>query len=175
MGGIGSGRWDRDGHGKKTSVQQSHLLDANRLARDSLLRVGVEGGCLSIDPFTQLPFYVWSKTILSNGSPFLLLYYHLTDLLGNQSEDICASIPLQTTRPHFGGLRFWFTCPLTVGGIVCNRRVGKLYLPPGARFFGCRHCHRLVYRPEPSPFEVLARAERRAQVIQEQLDRVWHH
>jgi hypothetical protein len=23
----------------------------------------------------------------------------------------------------------------------CNRRVGKHYLPPGARYFGCRHCY----------------------------------
>lgn len=26
------------------------------------------------------------------------------------------------------------------------RRVGELYLPPGARYFGCRHCHRLTYK-----------------------------
>jgi hypothetical protein len=26
------------------------------------------------------------------------------------------------------------------------RRVGKLYLPPGERYFGCRCCHRLTYR-----------------------------
>jgi hypothetical protein len=24
--------------------------------------------------------------------------------------------------------------------------VGKLYLPPGARYFGCRRCHELTYR-----------------------------
>jgi hypothetical protein len=23
--------------------------------------------------------------------------------------------------------------------------VGKLYLPPHARYFGCRHCHELTY------------------------------
>jgi hypothetical protein len=23
--------------------------------------------------------------------------------------------------------------------------VGKLYLPPGGRYYGCRHCHELTY------------------------------
>jgi hypothetical protein len=26
-----------------------------------------------------------------------------------------------------------------------GRRVGKLYLPPSARYFGCRHCYDLTY------------------------------
>ena len=28
----------------------------------------------------------------------------------------------------------------------CNRRVAKLYLPPGGRYFGCRLCHGLTYK-----------------------------
>jgi hypothetical protein len=40
----------------------------------------------------------------------------------------------------------WFQCPLMVNGSACNRRVGRLYLPPGARFFGCRACHLLSYQ-----------------------------
>jgi hypothetical protein len=28
----------------------------------------------------------------------------------------------------------------------CGRRVGKLYLPPGASYFGCRHCYELTYK-----------------------------
>jgi pyruvate-formate lyase-activating enzyme len=24
--------------------------------------------------------------------------------------------------------------------------VAKLYLPPGSRYFGCRHCHNLTYQ-----------------------------
>ena len=52
---------------------------------------------------------------------------------------------LTTTRPRFGGLRWWFVCPLTKAGRPCTRRVGKLYLPPGGHYFGCRHCHDLTY------------------------------
>jgi hypothetical protein len=32
-----------------------------------------------------------------------------------------------------------------VNGRPCQRRVGKLYLPPGGRYYGCRHCHALTY------------------------------
>jgi hypothetical protein len=59
------------------------------------------------------------------------------------AESPCPRIA--TTRPRFGGLRWWFVCPLTVNGRPCGRRVGKLYLPPAGRYFGCRHCHDLTY------------------------------
>jgi hypothetical protein len=54
-------------------------------------------------------------------------------------------IRLQATFPLLGGRRWWFTCPLIVNGRACHRRAGKLFLPPGARYFGCRHCHNLTY------------------------------
>jgi hypothetical protein len=53
-------------------------------------------------------------------------------------------IRLQTTRPHLGGVRWWFTCPLGIGSAPCRRRVSKLHLH--RRYFGCRHCHSLTYR-----------------------------
>lgn len=62
------------------------------------------------------------------------------------SENVQIPVRLQTTPMHFGGKRWWFTCPLIVNGVACNRRVGKLHLPPGARYFGCRKCHDLTYR-----------------------------
>jgi hypothetical protein len=54
-------------------------------------------------------------------------------------------VDLTATRPRFGGLCWWFVCPLVVGGLGCDRRVGKLYLPPGGRYYGCRHCYGLTY------------------------------
>ena len=54
-------------------------------------------------------------------------------------------VSLTRTYPHFGGVRWWFTCPLIRDGMACNRRVAKLYLPSGTEYFGCRHCHSLTY------------------------------
>jgi hypothetical protein len=79
-------------------------------------------------------------------------------------------IYLQTTETSFDGNRWWFTCPLVTNGIACERRVHTLHLPPGAMYFGCRHCHRLSYRSSQKAHEFerfelgmgtfLARAER---------------
>jgi hypothetical protein len=54
-------------------------------------------------------------------------------------------IRITTTRPHLGGKRHWFLCPVVRQGKPCNRRVGRLYLTPGAAVFGCRGCHDLTY------------------------------
>ena len=55
-------------------------------------------------------------------------------------------VELTTTPCNFAGKRYWFICPLVVDGIPCRRRVGKLYLPPGEIYFGCRKCYNLTYR-----------------------------
>jgi len=34
---------------------------------------------------------------------------------------------------------------LIINGKPCQKRVGKLYMPPGSIYFGCRECHDLVY------------------------------
>lgn len=47
-------------------------------------------------------------------------------------------IRLTTTRPHFGGERFWFVCG-------CGRRAGRLYLT-GEMVFRCRVCCDLTYQ-----------------------------
>ena len=48
-------------------------------------------------------------------------------------------VELTQTMLSSHGRRWWFTCP------SCNRRVGKLHLPPGQLYFACRHCHQLTY------------------------------
>jgi len=52
---------------------------------------------------------------------------------------------ITTTKPHFGGLRYWFKCPVVRDGATCARRVGRLYLPPGCTVFGCRNCYDLTH------------------------------
>ncbi len=54
-------------------------------------------------------------------------------------------IDLTATQSTYGGLRWWFCCPKRPNGNVCGRRVAKLYLPPGAIYFGCRSCLGLAY------------------------------
>ena len=51
------------------------------------------------------------------------------------------AVDLTTTPCRFGGRRYWFLCP----GVSCGCRVAKLYRPPVATYYLCRHCHQLTY------------------------------
>jgi hypothetical protein len=51
-------------------------------------------------------------------------------------------IELQSTRPNYGGERYWFLCP------TCRGRRTKLYLAKEAGAFACRTCLGLMYRSQ---------------------------
>jgi hypothetical protein len=147
MGGAGSGatyyHWWQPA--KKTVVEQCRHLDANRWAREGILRAGVlcSGRWRWANGQTgkETASIGYEVDMTDADDPRLWLSYTLTQT----GEQVRYAVRLQTSRVHRGGLRWWFTCPLLVGGWPCDRRVGKLYLPPGGRYFGCRHCYQLTY------------------------------
>jgi hypothetical protein len=71
----------------------------------------------------------------------LVLSYRVTP----PGEEVEEHVRLETTPLNRGALRWWGRCPLGVDGVLCGRRAAKFYLPPGSRYFGCRHCHNLTY------------------------------
>lgn len=137
MGGLGSGngyRWQE----RKSTVEES--LDVGmRNFRDRMFQ-GAAGTLYWTNSRSgrqsSIGYYVtWGD------EPIVTLHYRWRD-----SEEVRIPVLLQSTPTQFGGKRWWFTCPLIVGGLECERRVGKLFLPPGAKYFGCRKCHDLTYR-----------------------------
>jgi len=78
--------------------------------------------------------------MVRDNQAMLILKYELEGTVIEQD------IALQPTYPHYGVLRWWFTCPFRSGQGGCGRRVGKLYLPRRGTYFGCRSCHGLAYR-----------------------------
>ena len=52
---------------------------------------------------------------------------------------------LVSTSPHFGGKRWWFVCPIVRRDGTPPRRVAKLHLPRGARYFASRRAYDLTY------------------------------
>lgn len=48
-------------------------------------------------------------------------------------------VPLVSVMTHWGARRWFFLCP------GCDRRCGRLYLPPSSNHFRCRRCHRITY------------------------------
>jgi hypothetical protein len=87
----------------------------------------------------------YEATTLDQACPFVRLSYTITNPSTKEREPLNYAVELTTTQPRYGGLRWWFVCPLVVRCCPCERRVGKIYLPPGGRYFGCRLCHDLTY------------------------------
>ena len=153
----------------------AHILDLTRLRRSGL--------------FADPPGKTW--TSLFGYPPFTessIVYF----LLANESGPVgvgladyqpgsdftkmvrAYGVPLSSTPCYFGGHRFWFLCPLNLGGGTCLRRCRILYRPPGAIHFGCRDCHRLTYECNKRhrqafyeefarPFAAMERFERKRQ------------
>ncbi|OGV95737.1 hypothetical protein A2W24_01135 [Microgenomates group bacterium RBG_16_45_19] len=80
------------------------------------------------------------------GGDYIRFRYTQSSTLSGEKSDLDYTAQLVTTPCNYGGVRYWFICPLVVSGQACNRRVSKLYLPPGGKYFGCRTCHNLTYR-----------------------------
>jgi hypothetical protein len=146
MGGSGSGNFYHWWRGnKKGTVESCRSLDANRWMREGILtaRVHQHGGWNWYNSTTgeRTSSIGYEVCTLDLDAPWLRLHYNFTA----SGVSVDYRVRLATTRPRFGGLRWWFLCPLSCGGRPCGRRVGKLYLPPGGGYFGCRHCHDLTY------------------------------
>jgi hypothetical protein len=146
MGGSGSGifyHWWRSS--KKTVVEDCRRLDANRWMREDILKAGVwhsgSWAWFRDEARTERTSSIGYEVNTREDRPWLRLFYTFTE----SQDALDYRIRLVTTRSRFGGLRWWFICPLVVNGRPCGRRVGKLYLPPHSRYFGCRHCYDLTY------------------------------
>jgi hypothetical protein len=139
MGGMGSGREAEVFSG---TVEKSLQIDVNKLVRDGAIGRGcqAEGTIIwkrNIGPDHSIGF----QTYCYGENGHMHLIYKVSSLaMGEQA--ISYTIELYTTKPHFGGLRWWFICP----NLDCNRMVSKLYQPPGATHFLCRTCQNLTYQ-----------------------------
>lgn len=147
MGGDGSGSWWPRA---KWTVERCLGLDINWLVRWGIIVPRRASGVLRWSPRVMggagSAVAYWLEP-LSNVPPYthrLILEYALGT--GGGRVKVKQPIFVQTTKPNFGGVRYWLTCTLMANGQCCGRRVGKLYLPPGSDYFGCRHCHDLTYR-----------------------------
>jgi hypothetical protein len=147
MGNSRSGRWL--GHIKRDAVEDCRSLDIHRWVREKKIEAGTwsRGAWDWLDTKTGEKKSSIGYEVNANdpSCSWVRLFYTITFKRTQETIYVDYNIPLQTTFPHFGGVRWWFTCPLLGKSGPCNRRVAKLYLPPGGRYFGCRHCYNLTY------------------------------
>jgi hypothetical protein len=148
MGGINSGR---TGGWPTAEATGSFVLTMKGLFKD--LRWNCIGsGTLTFRRrrYGELPVAVRVDT-LDRTAPYVELTHETRD---GTAERITYRVALAATRPHYGGLRWWFICPSTV------RRTFKLYLPLGGRRFLSRGAYRLGYAVTRE--DKLSRRQRRA-------------
>lgn len=61
-------------------------------------------------------------------------------LISSKLEAQGLAVQLTTSKTGFGGIRYWFECP------ICKVRIGVLYAHPLNQQIGCRQCLGLEYR-----------------------------
>ena len=149
MGGYGSTRWI--GHWPKQTVEGCRCLSVNRWRREGIVAPETHGRGLwgwhdaeTEEVRARIGYEVQTTAV----SGWVRLMYTFSSVSGGEEKksELDYRTQLVTTPCHFGGMRWWFRCGLMVNARPCGRRVAKLYLPPRAKCFGCRHCHNLTYR-----------------------------
>jgi hypothetical protein len=142
MGGCFSGRWGN--HRKATTAEECRVIDLAAVhdgsptaGRAGVLRWHGRTGVAAEVGFAVVP--------TAAGGLALRLAYRWTPGRSEDGREVTLLVALERAALPQGGFRWWGRCPLAREGTPCRRRVGKLYLPPGSAYFGCRACHRLAY------------------------------
>ncbi len=138
MGGYGSGR-----PSVRIAVEDALRLDLASPATRHVIKPGVwrHGSWFwsrDGERFATIG-YEWDATA-DNGGRLTLIY-------SANGVPVRQTIPLVQSRPRFGGLRWWFLCPVLFDGGE-QRRVRAIFLPPGQRHFGSRIAYGLNYRSQ---------------------------
>jgi hypothetical protein len=140
-------------------VEHAVTLNIDQLIKAGALRLGGRtSGQLSWASAPGQSSSVNFEADLVNPDCYLRLDILVLD---GRACQIQQRIALSPTRPHFGGTRWWFICPVT------GERVGRLHLPPGASQFASRRAHGLTYACQTEDF--YARAARRSRKLMARL------
>ena len=129
---------------RKLRVDEAHALDLSELRRAGVFQAPAGRVWKSQwAGWYNLSQAFYSVVADHTGPRALAVAHPLPE--DDPERSIGYPVWLTSTRPHFGGRRYWFRCPGVVAG-PCERRCRILYRPHWARHFSCRECHRLTYR-----------------------------
>lgn len=136
MGGYGSRR-----PVERAVFEDGFPLDLGKLIRDGLIRPGMWKSSLiwrwvRTGEETASANYIATMDEAAR-SGVLQLSYRMT--VRGEQHDIVEPIPLEALPQPFGGLMWYFRCPVT------ERRCRKLYLLPGGLRFAARQAWRAGY------------------------------
>lgn len=138
MGGYGSGgyyRWS-----SRPVVEEGLTLDLCRLIRQGNIIPGswVLGSLnwRNVDTGEHSASIGYEANLMHPDDAWMRLKYTRNDKPENYT------VRLTTTRPNFGGVRWWFICPAR------NIRTAKLYLASGGDWFASRQAYGMAYRSQ---------------------------
>lgn len=130
---------------KKTTVEECKSISTTFLRDHGYFCAGKWGGMKWTNSAGEqtgaISFFVRVDGIFGK----IRFQYTSTDRYSGEATELDYSVDLKATPCHFGGLRWWFLCPILQNENPCWKRVGKLYLA-GGKYFGCRHCYGLTYQ-----------------------------
>lgn len=85
----------------------------------------------------------YEANLIDPAEAWVRLHYTSTMRSTGAKTENDYRVRLDTTRPHYGGVRWWFVCPLS------GRRARALYLPPsGGTTFASRQALGLAYHSQ---------------------------
>lgn len=87
----------------------------------------------SLNDYPKLSIAAYRKQLRQGDADSLAVRY------SHRDKHYSYSIQLTTTEPHYGGLRYWFSCN------QCSRKVAALYC---AGLYVCRHCIGASYKSQ---------------------------
>jgi len=129
------------------TVEESLCISLKRLREWGYLKNRFHSGRISWSNQWGEKFSV--SVLMNTEDPadsFLNLNYTITERDTGEKKDFDYKVKMIQLRCNYGGGRWWFLCPYeNFWGLMCGKKVYKLYLPPRRQYFGCRHCHNLTY------------------------------
>jgi hypothetical protein len=139
MGGYGSG-WQA---AKKATVEGSLVLSMSALVRNrAVVDGGWSSGCWGWKYEGEEKSHAtigYEANLIDRANAWLRLHYRAN------GDSVDYRIRLEHTTPNYGGHRWWFICPIVRRDGGPPRRVAKLYLPSGGKYFGSREAYGLTY------------------------------
>ncbi len=135
------GRWS---YSSKTEADYVKKIETSFLKKHEYFRYWWRSGTVTWTTHFGKESSVGIEVSLNNDTfKYLRIHYTQTSNDTGEKKDFDYKIPLTTTPCRFGGVRYWYICPMSRSGVYCGRRVGVLYKV--GDFFACRHCNDLTY------------------------------
>ena len=142
------GRWYWD---KKDTVEECRSVSIAFLGKHGYFHGWRSGTITWTNCFGEQTASIGVTVCTLDGEAYARFRYTSTHRSTGEKTECDYKVGLVATPCHFGGVRWWFICPLTTNGVPCGRRVAKLYCPPGATYYGCRQCYNLSYESRNEP------------------------